>query len=158
MTNTNLTRLIALAALIGGLLAGIVQVSQAAAGTEGVSLTDIKISFKLDQRLTRGQYMGDLWVSPPTYTRLQDGKELIVEARVEGVDVKGTLMEISPTWTPSDPDMVAVSPGQGKEVKITVKYAGQSSLEVASRGVTKKLSIKATAIHEGKVLQVEITQ
>ncbi len=158
MITTNLTRLIALAALIAVLLGGVIYGSQVAAGPAGSSLAEIKITFKLDQRLTRGQYMGDLWVSPPTYTRLQDGKELIVEARVEVFDANGKPTNISPEWIPEDPDMVAVSPSQGKEVKITVRRAGQSSLEVASQGVSKRLSIKATAIHEGKVLQVEISQ
>ncbi len=158
MNMTNLTRLIALAALIALLLGGVIYGSQVAAGPAGSSLGEIKFTFKLDQRLTRGQYMGDLWVSPPTYTRLQDGKELIVEARVEVLDANGRRTNVSPEWKPEDPDMVTVSPNQGKEVKITVKRAGQTSLEVASRGVTKKLSIKATAMYEGKVLQVEITQ
>jgi FKBP-type peptidyl-prolyl cis-trans isomerase FklB len=74
-------------------------------------LRDIKMSFKLDPRLTRGRYMGDRWVSPPTYTGVrQEGKEYAVEARAEGLDAKGRPMRISPEWIPSDPGMVTVSP------------------------------------------------
>ena len=158
MNRTTLTHRITLAALTVAFLSGIIHASKVAAGPEGASLADIKISFKLDQRLTLGQYMGDLWVSPPTYTRLQEGKELVVEARVEGADSQGKLVRVSPHWKPEDPDMVAVSPGQGNEVKITVKRTGQTGLEVSSQGISKNLSIRATATHEGKALRVEITQ
>jgi FKBP-type peptidyl-prolyl cis-trans isomerase len=116
--------------------------------------TGIQVSFKLDPRLTQGQYMGERWVSPPTYTTTLD----TVEARVAGVDPKGRIGNISAKWIPSDPDMVTVSPGQGQEVKITVKRAGVSSLKVVSQGVSKALSVKATVTHEGKALQMEITQ
>ncbi len=120
------------------------------------ALTEMKISFKMDPRITRSTYMGDRWVSPPTFIQvgLPDVKEISVEARCEGLDAKG--MPLAPQWIPSDPEMVAVSPGQGKEVKIVVKRAGQSGLEVASQGVSKKLSVKAA--YKGNALQVEITQ
>lgn len=159
MLSNHLTRLAAPAALILLLLSAVIEAPVVGAGLSGVSPMVIKVSFKLDQRLTRAQYMGDLWVSPPTFTStLREGTELTVEARVEGADSQGKPVKISPEWKPEDPDMVAVSPVQGNEVKITVKRAGQSSLEVVSSGVIKKLSIKATAMHEGKALQVEITQ
>jgi hypothetical protein len=117
----------------------------------------IAVSFKVDSRLTKGLYMGDRWVSPPTFTStLQEGKEIIVEARVHGVDANGNTMKIMPKWTPSDPGMVAVTPGEGSEVSITVKRAGKSTLNVAAAGVSKEVTIKA--IGEGNALQVEITQ
>jgi hypothetical protein len=34
------------------------------------SLTAVNIVFKLDPRLSRGLYMGDRWVSPPTFTQV----------------------------------------------------------------------------------------
>jgi len=120
------------------------------------AVTDMKISFKMDPRITRSTYSGERWISPPTFIQagLPDVKEMSVEARCEGLDAKG--MPVAPQWIPSDPEMVAVSPGQGKEVKITVKRAGQSGLEVASQGGSKKLSIKAA--YKGNAMQVEITQ
>jgi hypothetical protein len=112
---------------------------------------NLKVSFKLDPSLTRGMYMGDRWVSPPTYTTSQPGKTSTIEARVESLD-KG----ISPTWTPSNPKMVKVTPQQGQEVIITVLRAGQSSLNVASQGASRTLSIKAA--YEGDEIRVEISQ
>jgi hypothetical protein len=104
------------------------------------ALTGIAVSFKQDPRLTKGLYMGERWVSPP----------------VHGVDAKGNKMKIAPTWTPSDSEMVTVTPGEGSDVKIAVKRAGKSTLKVAAPGASKELSIKAT--EEGDVLRVEITQ
>jgi len=120
------------------------------------TLTGITISFKLDPRITRGSYMGDRWVSPPTYARVGEEKELTVDAKVRGLDAKGRPKDISPTWTPSDPDMVTVTPGQGNQVLITVKHAGESSLTVTYGVVTKKLDIKAVRQNGG--LRVDITQ
>src|SRR6266511_4886793 len=127
-----------------------------AAMSRPAALADISVSFKLDPRLTRGLYMGDRWVSPPTYSGVQDGK-FTVDARVQGVDAKGEPVDISPKWIPSDPKMVTVSPGQGNAVQITVQRAGQSSLQVTSQGFTRTLSIKAAA-YRGNAIQAEISQ
>ena len=129
------------------------QVAQQAPG----ALTGIAVSFKMDPRITRGMYMGDRWISPPTFTStFQEGKEITVEARVHGVDAKKNKMKVNPRWTPSDPGMVTVTPGEGSDVKIAVKRAGMSTLNVAAPGVSKELTIKAT--EEGDVIRVEITQ
>jgi hypothetical protein len=121
------------------------------------ALTGITVSFKMDPRIARGLYLGDRWISPPTYTSsLQEGKEITVEARVHGVDAKGNTMNIKPGWTPSDPEMVTVTPGEGSEVEITVKRVGKSTLKVAAPGVSKELSIKATEAENA--IHVEFSQ
>lgn len=132
--------------------------NQAAASFPAVPLTDIKVSFKVDPRLTRSLYMGDRWVSPPTYvgTNGQD----TVEARAKGVDVKGVTMQVTPKWIPSDPEMVTVASSEGNEVKITVKRAGESHLRLAIENgsgeviLFKELLIKAWS--QGGAIQVEI--
>lgn len=121
------------------------------------TLTEINISFKLDPRLTRAQYMGDRWVSPPIFTStLQMGTELTVQARAKGLDGGGRLMAITPEWIPSDPGMVTVSPDRGGEVKIIVKRAGESRLKVVSQDLTRELRIKA--MDRGNAMQVEISR
>jgi hypothetical protein len=120
------------------------------------ALTDIKVAFKLDSRLTRGMYMGDRWVSPPTFTQVGEGKEVTVEATAQGLDATGKPVKISPEWTPEDSGMVTVTPGQGDAVRITVQRAGQSQLKVVSSGVSTELQIKAT--YQGDTIQVEISQ
>ena len=139
---TDLTRLIALSGMIFILLISSIETAASA---------NIKVSFKLDPSLTRGMYMGDRWVTPPTYTTNQPGKTSTIEAKVESLH-KG----MSPTWTPSDPKMVKVTPQQGQQVTITVLRAGQSNLKVTSQGVSKTLSIKAAYV--GNEIEVEISQ
>ncbi|MBI4776481.1 MAG: hypothetical protein HY788_20280 [Deltaproteobacteria bacterium] len=124
---------------------------------DAAAITDVKVSFKLDPRLTRGQYMGDRWLSPPTFTStLQAGTKITVEARAHGLDALGRGILIDSEWIPSDPEMVSISPGQGKTVKLTVKRAGESRLKVVSNEITKELTIKAIA--KGDAMQVEISQ
>jgi FKBP-type peptidyl-prolyl cis-trans isomerase len=112
-------------------------------------ITGIQVSFKLDPRLTGGLYIGERWVVPPYTTTLDT-----VEARVAGTDSKGGLRKINPQWTPSDPEMVTVSPSEGSDVKISVKRAGETTLNVTSGGVTKQLTVKAAARNEGMLVEI----
>jgi len=116
----------------------------------------IEVSFKLDPRLTRGLYMGDRWVAPGTFTPPPQAKNVTVEASARRVDAKGRRVQIQPVWRPGDPGMVEITRGRGDEVRITVKRAGESKVEVAHRGVTKQLSIKAA--ERGETLAVVISQ
>lgn len=116
----------------------------------------IRVYFKLDYRMSGPTYGGERWVSPPTFTFAQGGKQLTIEAKSQSVDAGGLPMDISPKWIPADPEMVEVTPGQGNEVKITVRRAGQSSLKVAGPGFSRELSIKAT--YQGSAIRVEIIQ
>ncbi len=136
-------------------LDGVARASEGKDSAKAVaSVTGIKVSFQLDPRLTRGLYMGDRWVSPPTYVGAAGQDTVMVRAEV--LDARGNPTGISPEWVPADPEMVDVSPRQGKEVKITVRRAGQSALRVATPGFSRELTIKAA--EKGNVLQVEISQ
>ena len=119
-------------------------------------LKEINISFKVDTRLTRGLYMGDRWVSTPTYTPARQGKTATVEAAADGVNDTGKRVKIKPEWIPSDPDMVEVTRGTGDEVQITVKRPGESKVKVVAQGLTKELAIKA--VDQGDAIAIEIAQ
>src|SRR3990172_9543958 len=106
MIPLRIIRLLNTTVLILALLVIAFLVSREAVG-QSASSANIKVIFKLDPSLTRGMYMGDRWVSPPTYTSSQSGKTATIEAKVSGFN-KG----IKPTWTPSDPKMVKVTPQQ----------------------------------------------
>jgi hypothetical protein len=129
-----------------------------AAVARPAALTGIEVSFKLDPRLTKSMYMGENWVSPPLSIHAdgQAGTTPSVEARVQGLDAKGQPVNLSPEWVPADPEMVTVTPGQGNEVQITVRHAGQSNLQVTSQKVSKRLSIMAW--YQGDAIQVEISE
>jgi hypothetical protein len=119
--------------------------------------TGIKVSFLLDPRLTQGSYMGERWVSPPTYTTVQEGKTCTVEAHVPVIVSKGKRKKkITPRWIPSDPGMVTVSPSVGNRVKITVRRDGESKLKVAVPGAFTELSVKAA--YQDNAIRVDISQ
>lgn len=119
------------------------------------AISDIKVQFKLDPRITKSLYMGERWVSPPAYSQVGENKKVIVEARGHGQDARGQPSAVSLTWTAANPDMVAVSPARGHQVAITVLHAGESSVEVNAQGVSRTLAIKAE--YKGDFLHVEIT-
>lgn len=156
LLTTGMTRLLALGALILVLLAG-VSLAQKAQSPETAAFKDIKVIFKLDPRITQGMYMGERWISPPKYTRVQEGQNpLIIEAQAMGLDAQGKQAPIKAVWTPAEPEMVKVSPGQGHQVEITVLRAGQTKLKVDFQGISKTLSVKGKPL--GNVLIAEISQ
>ena len=114
------------ASLLMALGLGAECVAQTAAPSSAVK--QIQLSFKRDPRLvdpTRG--LGP-WVSGSGYGGAT-GQDT-VEVRAEGVDAAGKPAKISPQWTPSDPEMVTVSPREGDDVKITAHKAGESAIFV----------------------------
>jgi hypothetical protein len=115
----------------------------------------MKVSFRLDPRLTKGLHMGERWVSPPTYMSSKDGNVFTVDARAHGVDVAGHPIKHA-TWLPAEPDMVAVSPHEGNQVEITVLRAGRSELTVSGGGAEKQLTVEAT--QEEGIWRVAISQ
>lgn len=117
-------------------------------------LAGIQLSFKLDQRLTRSMYLGDSWVSAPTYTKVQDGEKLIVDARAHGFDIRGRKIEIVPEWKAENPSMVTITPEKGKQVILTILKEGQSDVTVAYKSVSRKLSVKARRQKEALVVEI----
>jgi hypothetical protein len=123
-----------------------------------VALTGIEVSFKLDVQHAKGLTTGEGWISPPVslHTGPQTGTAPTVEARGQVLDAKGQPVDISPEWIPADSEMVTVSPSRGNEVMITVRQAGQSTLQVTSQKIYKRLSIMAW--YQDDALQVEISE
>jgi len=114
----------------------------------------LTLSFKLDPRLSGGSYGGEKWVSPPTY--LGAAAQDTVEIKARGTDERGRPVRVRPTWVASDPSMVTLSPSQGEEVRLTVLRAGQSTVEVTSAGLSKRLAVRAD--YRDKAIQVAIVQ
>jgi hypothetical protein len=79
-----------------------------------------------------------------------------VEARAEGSDPAGRPAKISPKWIAADPEMVAVTPGEGSDVKITARRPGETTLQVTSPGRSQTLALKAA--YKGEALVVQISQ
>lgn len=128
--------------------------SPAADEKAGPAAAKILLVFKLDPRLAGPTYGGERWVSPPTYSgaAAQD----TVEVRASAVDARGTPTKASIDWSPSDPEMVTVTPPRGEQVKIAVKRAGESSVTVKAGGASRKLTVKAA--QKSGIWQVTISQ
>ena len=139
--------------------AGIVQ-QQAAEPAEvasSVPLSDIRISFKLDPRLSGPTYGGERWIASSPFTSLaQLGTQATVEAKVDTLAKNGAPIRTAVEWTPADPEMITVAQTENSQVKITVHHAGESKVMVASNGISKQLLVKAT--HVGNSTQIEISQ
>ncbi|HET8538724.1 MAG TPA: hypothetical protein VFL83_02510 [Anaeromyxobacter sp.] len=105
-----------------------------------VATPRVRISFKLDDRLTRGLHMGERWVSPPTFESAWDGTSFSVEARARASDTRAGARA---TWMASAPDMVNVSPVRDDRVTITVLRAGESALNVTYGGSSRTLIVRA---------------
>jgi hypothetical protein len=114
----------------------------------------IKISFKLDPRLTKSLHMGTRWVSPPTYVGTHDGNLFTVQARADGEAAGRAIRD--PSWLPAEPDMVAVTPDNGREVEIAVLREGRSTLTVAEGSVSRTVTVNA--VQRDGVWQVDISQ
>lgn len=123
--------------------------------TVAASLKEIQFSFKLDPRLTRGLYMGDRWVSPPTYTRVGEGKQCLVEVRAYGLTTRQQPVEINAQWRTADADAVTVAPGPQHVATLTIKRPCQTIVSVTCNGLCRKLAIKA--VPHADTLLVEIT-
>jgi hypothetical protein len=122
------------------------------------ALAAITISFKQGFRVSGGTYGGERWSSRPVFTSsAQAGSVGTVDVRVRGVDVTGRPIEIVPEWTPGDPERVSVAPGPKGGYRITVKGAGESTLTVASQGLTRTLAINAISVGKSSI-QVRVTQ
>lgn len=122
-----------------------------------IQLKDIEVSFKLDPRLTRGLYMGDRWVAPPSYSGARSvGDTYTLDARVQGITASGGRVRVNPEWTPSDPEMVRVSPAGKDTFRIVVTQAGESRLKITTAGFSKELLIKST--RDGDAMQLQVSQ
>lgn len=144
----------------GWLAAAIIIAATSLSAAEGASaagsLADIWISFKLDPRITQGLYMGDRWVSPPTYTRVDDASGITIDAMAIGLDADQEQMPIDAAWSVADPSLATVSKAQDSGVKITVHKEGQSDLIVTSDNVSKKMVIKCA--QQDGIWRVDISQ
>ncbi len=118
------------------------------------TLANLSIAFQLDNSPSSTSQIAENWV--PRISGVLE-REFTVVAKVEGHDAAGAVLDIDPVWTPADPSTVAVSPGRGRVVKITVRGVGASNLTVAASGVSKDLWILA-AREKTNALKVEILQ
>jgi hypothetical protein len=114
------------------------------------------VAFLLDPGLTRGIFMGDRWVSPPSYFFAQPGLQYVVQAKAQMINTRGDHIDVPAEWAPSNPGMVAINRGTSGAVTIVVTRTGDSNLAVSMGNNAKTLHIHADQVADG--MQVRITQ
>ena len=144
---------IRLAALTTVVLMPLLAAGQTLPQTKSTDLKSITVSFKFDPGPTYG---GVRWISPPFTTGMQVG-EVTVDAKAQGLDSNGKLVTITTEWTPSDPEMVSVTPVRDDEFRITVKHAGEGKLRVSAQQTSRELLITAKPLGNGKAMQVQFS-
>jgi hypothetical protein len=102
--------------------------------------------------------MGDRWVSPPTYTSASHpGADVTILAKALARDASGKpLKDVTPVWTPADPQMVTVAPGERGAVSLTVRRSGRSEVTVASGAAARRLTV--AAVQERGLWRIDIAQ
>ncbi len=130
-------------------LAIMVVTGQAAAAPD-----DLRIYFKLDERLTQPLHLGERLVSPDTFdTTVQSGKQLEVVAEVR---YRGRVVPAS--FIPRNRSVISIRPDTRlNRVLITAtRCDADSFVTVSSQGVSRSISIK-TFCGDGAI-RGEITQ
>jgi hypothetical protein len=120
------------------------QTAQSAITPSGTAQTPgMVVTFRLDPNVTRGLYLGDRWVSPPTFHFAQPGTQYVVQAKLQSIDEWDERADLSGEWSTSDPEMIAITRHDHGEVTIVVRRAGEGQLFVSAGGVTKVLRVQA---------------
>jgi hypothetical protein len=136
---------------------------QSAATPEGVATAPaiarrqpLSVAFRLDPELTQGVFLGERWVSPPSFFFAQPGAQYVVRAKAQTLDGHGDHIDVSADWAPADPDMVAVSRRDTGEVTIVVRQPGTSDLTVSAGSSSKVLHVTARQVDDA--MQVDFSQ
>jgi hypothetical protein len=138
-------------------------ISQLAASPHPVSPQQIvsqkpqlAVAFRLDPDLMRGLYLGDRWVSPPSFSFAQPGKRYVVQAKLQTTDSSGEQIDLSGEWATNNPEMVAITRNDNGEVTIVVRRPGEGNVTVSAGGDSKVLHVHAKQTNDG--MEVAITQ
>lgn len=102
------------------------------------------VAFKIDPDLMRGSFLGDRWVSPPTFEFAQPGREYTTHAKLQEIGEDGTRTDLTGDWSTSAPEMIAISHDPAGQVTIVVRQAGEGQLIAAAGGQRKVLQVRAT--------------
>ena len=104
----------------------------------------IRVAFRLDPDVTRGHFLGERWVSPPTFEFAQPGRQYTTHAKLQTVGEDGTKTDVTGDWSTDAPRMIAISHDAVGQVTIVVREAGEGQLVASAAGQRKILKVRAT--------------
>jgi hypothetical protein len=116
----------------------------------------IVVAFRLDRDITAGHYLGERWVSPPTFAFAQPGRQYVTHAKLQSIADDGSRVDLSGDWSTDDPRMIAISRDQPGQVTIVVREAGEGELVASAGGQRKVLQVRA--IRHPDAMEVAIAQ
>lgn len=116
----------------------------------------IAVAFKLDPEVTRGMFLGDRWVSPPSFFFAQQGPEYVAQAKAQYVDATGGRTDVPANWATTVPDMISVIPHDSGDATIVVHRPGEGDLTVATSNGSRRVHVKALQVGDG--MQVDFRQ
>jgi hypothetical protein len=117
---------------------------------------NIVVAFRLDRDITSGHYLGERWVSPPTFAFAQPGRQYVAHAKLQSIADDGSRVDLSGDWSTDDPQMIAISRDQPGQVTIVVREAGEGELVASAGGQRKVLQVRA--IRHPDAMEVAIAQ
>jgi hypothetical protein len=121
----------------------------------GTSAPGLRVWFGVDPALSGGAGT-ERWVSPATFTWVDDAAEATVALRVQLVDRELQGRDVSATWASSDDGAVAVSEPRGHQVTLRIARTGLSTLRVEHASGLAVLVVRA--VHDGNAWRVDVTQ
>jgi hypothetical protein len=124
--------------------------------TAAAPVPRLVVAFHLDPDITRGLFLGDRWVSPPSFAFAQPGNRYVVHARMQQIGTDGERTDVSGQWATSDPDMMALTPEDDGAVRIEIDEVGSAQLRAVGNGETKILQVNARKLDDA--MEVEFRQ
>ena len=103
----------------------------------------LRVAFQLDRALTQGHYLGERWVSPPTFHFAQAGERYSVRARLRETSAQGERIDVSGDWATGDPDILAITRLDDGQVQLDILQPGRTELVVSAGGERKVLQVEA---------------
>lgn len=134
------------------------QPAQFAGNTQGAApmAPRMVVTFRLDPAVTRGLYLGDRWVSPPTFHFAQPGSQYVFQAKLQSIDARDDRVDLSGDWSTDDPEMIAIERHDHGAVTVVVRRAGEGRLFVSAGGTRKVLQVQARQTEDA--MDVRIVQ
>jgi len=117
---------------------------------------EVAVAFRLDSDLTRGLFLGERWVSPPSFFFAQPGSRYVAQGKAQYVDAFGERADVAADWATSVPDMIALTRHASGDATIVVRRPGDGEFTVATRHGTRRVQVHARQVGDG--MQVDFRQ
>jgi hypothetical protein len=116
----------------------------------------VAVAFRLDPDLTRGLFLGERWVSPPSFFFAQPGPQYVAQGKAQYIDALGERADVAAEWATSVPDMIALTRHASGDATIVVRQPGDGDFTVTTRYGTKRVQVHARLAGDG--MQVDFRQ